>query len=69
MDAAQRAAIARTRNSIVALARRGCAIHPTTIADVYEQSAELGLSAADVLQPRHLHAVTQRAHSRAVVQE
>ena len=68
VDAAQREAIARTRNAIVALSLRQCAIHPTSIGDVFDASAELGLSAADVLRPRHLHAVTQRAAGRAAQQ-
>ena len=68
VDAAQREAIARTRNAIVALSLRQCAIHPTSIGDVFDASVELGLSAADVLRPRHLHAVTQRAAGRAAQQ-
>jgi hypothetical protein len=65
VDAAQRLAIARTRNAIIALSRSGCMIHPVTIGDVFEQSIELGLSVSDVLLPRHLAQVTQRARSRA----
>ena len=68
LPAVIREAIARTRNAIVALSLRQCAIHPTSIGDVFDASAELGLSAADVLRPRHLHAVTQRAAGRAAQQ-
>lgn len=61
---AERERVARVRNCIVALSRVGVSIHVPTILDVYRQSEQLGLAAAQILNPEHLQAVTQTAQAR-----
>lgn len=50
--------MARVRNSIVALARLGLAIHPTTISAVFQRSVELQIQPKKMLEPDMIVQIT-----------
>jgi len=64
VDKETRENICRIRNAVVALSKQFIAIHPDTILDTFETANELGLHPKEMLQPKNLEIITQRASQR-----